>query len=108
MLRKNKTLTDLNIGNNMLGDQGGHVLFDSLTTPLYESEEVILAKTKIYERGGNLDELGDQFNNSLTNLDVSCNSLGQESAKRLIGVIQNNSGASSITPLTLYPLLFFS
>jgi len=90
MLRKNKTLTDLNLGNNELGDEGGHVLFDALTTPLYESEEIIDAKTKIYEAGGNLDDLGDQFNGSLTNLDVSCNNLGQKSAKRLIGVLQNN------------------
>lgn len=90
MLRKNKTLVELNLGNNVLGDEGGHFLFDSLTTPLYESEEVMLAKSKIYEEGGEVGDLGEPFNCSLTSLNVSCNGLGQESAKRLIGVIQNN------------------
>ncbi|GMH70973.1 hypothetical protein TrLO_g7500 [Triparma laevis f. longispina] len=90
MLRHNSNLTDLDLGNNSIGDVGGHDLFDALTTPLYESEEVMLKKAKVYEQGGVVDDIGEVFNCTLTSLSVSCNDLGQESAKRLVGVLQVN------------------
>jgi len=90
MLRHNEHLTTLGFGNNKIGDVGGHDLFDSLTTPLYESEEVMMKKAKVYEEGGVVDDIGEAFNCCLTSLDVSCNGLGQESAKRLVGVLQVN------------------
>jgi Ran GTPase-activating protein (RanGAP) involved in mRNA processing and transport len=91
MLTKNSHLHDLNLRNNNIGDGGGYAIFDALTTPLYESEEVMLAKAKIYESGGNVEDLGESYNVSLCALDVSCNNLGQESAKRLVGVLQVNT-----------------
>ena len=90
MLRYNEHLTTLGFGNNKIDDVGGHDLFDSLTTPLYESEEVMMKKAKVYEEGGVVDDIGEEFNCCLTSLDVSCNGLGQESAKRLVGVLQVN------------------
>ena len=90
MLRTNEHLYDLNIRNNSIGDTGGYNLFDSLTTPMYESEEVMLAKAEIYKNGGEIDDVEEQFNVTLCVLDVSCNDLGQESAKRLVGVLQVN------------------
>ena len=91
MLRTNSRLFDLNLSNNALGDAGGYDLFDALTTPLYESEEVMLAKAKIYESGGDLGDVEESFNATLCKLDVSCNGLAQESAKRLVGVLQVNT-----------------
>jgi hypothetical protein len=90
MLRNNTHLFDLNLGNNSVGDTGGYDIFDALTTPLYESEEVMAAKAKVYESGGNIDEISEVYNTTLCVLDVSCNDLGQESAKRLVGVLQVN------------------
>ena len=90
MLRHNQNLVDLDLGNNSIGDVGGHDLFDALTTPLYESEEVMMKKAKVYEQGGVVDDIGEVFNSTLTSLNVSCNDLGQESAKRLVGVLQVN------------------
>ena len=59
MLRHNEHLTTLGFGNNKVGDVGGHDLFDSLTIPLYESEEVMMKKAKVYESGGVVDDIGE-------------------------------------------------
>ena len=57
MIRYNENLTSLDLGNNAIGDPGGHDLFDSLTAPLYESEEVMMKKAKVYEEGGVVDDI---------------------------------------------------
>ena len=90
MLRSNTTLITLNLGNNNIGDTGGHDLFDSLTTPLYETEEVMMAKARVYEQGGSIDDIGEVFNTTLTSLNVSCNDLGQTAAERLTQVLSAN------------------
>lgn len=56
------------MGNNSMGDIGGHDLFDSLTTPLYETEEVMMAKARVYEQGGSVDDIGEVFNTTTRTL----------------------------------------
>ena len=95
MMIKNKCLLTLKIGNNVIGDQGGYDLFDALASPLYESEAIIAARAKLFEKGEATASV-TSFNLTLTSLDVSCCGLGQSAAKRLTDVLQVNAVLRSL------------
>ncbi len=89
-LRKNHTLTDLNLRLNRLGGEGGASLFDSLIT---NNTIVTLSVAANALEGHCAVSLGNflRANTSLKSLDVSSNEFGEQGGNAILTALRDNT-----------------
>ena len=91
---KNRTLTELNLSNNKIGDKGAQAIATVLASHLCSLVVLNLCNNKIGQEGVSL--LGKALiqNKTLSQIDLRLNRLGDEGESLLLNDLKKNSGLS--------------